>query len=66
MELFYDAVNRRLAEGKAVRLQLFIKLILTSGSAETAVNPNHLVPGLPELSPGRGPTLKAHLLWAKN
>lgn len=49
MGLFCDAVNRRLAEGKAVHLQLFIKLILTSGSAETAVNPNHLVPGLPEL-----------------
>lgn len=49
MGLFCDAVNRRLAEGKAVHLQLFIKLILTSGSTETAVNPNHLVTGLPEL-----------------
>lgn len=49
--LLCDTADHRLTEGKrhAFILQLPIKVLQSAGNAETAVNPNNTVPGLPEL-----------------
>ena len=51
IRLFCDTTDHTLTEGKycAFILRLFSKLLLSAGGAETAVNPNHIVSGLPEL-----------------
>lgn len=65
---FCDTVDHRLTESKhsTFSLQLLIKLLLTEGSEETAGNPTHIVPGLPELTTQKGLSLEVHLLWARH